>query len=458
MKKKMRRSSKYLSVKLLIESFMLLILIGTVLLLMPFSTDKAALSFIDSLFTATSAVCVTGLTVVNTGDFTFWGQLIILMLIQLGGLGIMAFATFFVILLSKRMSLSERLIFRDILPELTVKSVFALLRHIFLFTLLVEFLGVLVLVFFVFNDFTHLGNAVWYACFHSISAFCNAGFSLYPDSFTTFRSHSALNGTMIGLIVIGGIGFVVYEEIYQKMKKRIKRKERVRLSVHSKIVILTSVLLILGGACLFFALEYYNACEKMPIGEKILTAVFQSVTTRTAGFNTVTVADLSIPTIMVMMIWMFIGGAPASCAGGIKVTTFALIACLVVAGLKGKEHVTVFKRRISNEIITKALSLFFISALLVMMAVYGVALLEKAGDSFRDVRGSFLEIVFECISAFGTVGLSMGITGALSFLSKWIIVLLMFVGRLGPLTLGILITAQRKEEPYEYPEENVIIG
>jgi trk system potassium uptake protein TrkH len=449
---------EYQAITVLVKSYLFLILVGTILLLLPFSICTEPLSFVDTLFTATSAVCVTGLAVKDMASFSPFGQAVILCLIQLGGLGIMTFASFFLVLFGQKLSIGNRLIFKDLPLSLTHKNIFSVLKHMFIFALAFECLGAILLSVFVFSHEMPLLDNLWYSLFHSISAFCNAGFSLYATSFISLRSSIALNCIIMALIIAGGLGFIVYEELYQLVKLALTKKKRPPLSPYVKIVAITSLSLIIIGALLFFILESTNTGEGMTKTEMVLASFFQSVTTRTAGFNTVDIGSLSIPTLMVISALMFIGGAPFSCAGGVKVTTFAILVLVVKTAFMRRSNLTLFRRKISSEILYKAVTLLFISIIAILFITFLILLFENSGVSFQERRGSFLEIIFEVISAFGTVGLSMGVTSSLSAASKCLLILLMYVGRLGPLTLGVLLTAKMRQELYEYPETNVIIG
>ena len=449
----------YRAVQLLFKSYLSAILIGTGLLMMPWATClDGSLGLLNSFFTATSAICVTGLTVVDMTYFTWWGQFVVLFLIQLGGIGILIFSTFFMIVVFQRISLSDAFHFQGMVGEITAKSVFRLIRHIFLIVLSIEGIGAALLMLFVFKSRYPFWQAMWYSVFHAISAFCNAGFSLYADSFVSLRQSVMLNVTIMALIVSGGLGFIVYEDIYRLIKKIQRGKRQRRLSVHTKIVFVMTGILIIGGALAFFILEVHNVDKQMPFPQKIVTALFQSVTARTAGFNTVPIAQLSIPTLIVLFVFMFIGGAPGSCAGGIKVTTAAIIFLLLGKSTRGRYDVTIFQRKIPEAVIIRALTLLLVSLLLTAAAVFGIILCENAGKSFQISQGDFLRVLFECISAYGTVGLSMGITPTLTALSKCILICLMFIGRLGPLSLGILFVSRQRTQLYELPEENILIG
>jgi len=447
------------AIAVLFQGIFSLILVGPLFLYLPAATVKGSISLADSLFTATSAVCVTGLTVLPMRAFTLFGQLVVLVLIQLGGLGIMVFSIFFLILVSKKISLKDRMMFKDVVPVLTIKNIFRLLRHILIGTLLIESVGALFLYLTTFRDQWQGWKGIYYSIFHAVSAFCNAGFSLFDDSFVYYAKHVPFNGIIMALIILGGIGFVVFEDIYANIKSKIfHKKENLRLRLHTKIVLLMSGALIVFGGVLIYALEYQNVLSGMNIKEKILASMFQSVTARTAGFNTIDTQSLSVPTLVLLVFLMFIGGAPGSCAGGIKVTSFAVIFFLIFNGLQGRSEINFCRRRMSNEVIVKSISLVFISAFVLSLAIMFLTIIENAGMPYLHSKEAFLEVLFECVSAFGTVGLSMGITSKLTILGKCVIIVLMYIGRLGPLSLGLLFIREKTKSLYEYPDENIIIG
>ena len=451
--------SEYHAIKLLAGSFALLIVLGAILLWLPFSAKNGSLSFVDSLFTATSAVCVTGLTVKDMSFFSPLGQGIILALIQFGGLGIMTFASFFLVLFGQKLAFGNRLIFKDFPIALTRKNIFRVLKHMLFFSLSFELAGAVFLGVFVFSCSENSQQIIWTSLFHSVSAFCNAGFSLYSTSLTSMRSSMMLNVIIIILIIAGGLGFVIYEEVYQNIKSMFRKRKRTEsFSTYTKIVLITTVILILIGSIGFFVLEKNNIRETTTVSDMVLVSVFQSVTARTAGFNTIDIASLSTPSILMLIVLMFIGGAPFSCAGGVKVTTFAVIFLVVISSFRKRYGVTCFNRKISSDVIYKTAVLLFMSIMLILAAVFFIVMFEKGGESFQEAKGAFLEIVFEVVSAFATVGLSMGDTASYCSSSKYILIVLMYIGRLGPLTLGVLLTARSKKELYECPETNILIG
>ncbi|MEH7883688.1 TrkH family potassium uptake protein [Bacillus sp. JJ1609] len=434
--------------KILVLGFAALILIGAFLLTLPGATvDGNGLPFLDALFTATSATCVTGLVVVDTGStFTRFGQMVILSLIQIGGLGFMTFATFFFVILGKKISLKERLLLQEALNNLSIEGVVRLVRRIVIFTVVIELIGALLLsIRFSFD--MPIGKAIYYGFFHSISNFNNAGFDLMGEfrSLTPYAEDPTVTLTVCTLITLGGIGFIVMNELFEY-------KETRRLSLHTKIVLATSLILTIGGTILIFLIEYGNPKTLQPLSYsgKILTSLFQSVTPRTAGANTLNIPDLTQSTLFLIIVLMFIGASPGSTGGGIKTTTFATLMGAVWSQVKGKEDVSLFKRRIVVETILKALTVTISGLILVIMVTMLLTITEGGHD--------FLMYLFEATSAFGTVGLSMGLTPELSPLGRILIILTMFAGRVGPLTVAFAIAMKRKPDSFRLPKGKIMIG
>ena len=436
-------------------SFLVAILIGTALLSMPFASKGGkALPLIDSLFTATSATCVTGLIVRNTGAyFSGFGQAIILILVQMGGLGIMTFSTLFAILLGRKLTIKHDVVIQRTMAPNKVQNLPSLLKYILLITLGIEFLGALCLAlrWGKTMDWT-IGTLLINSIFHAISAFCNAGFSLFSTSFTSFLGDTYINLTMISLVIIGGIGFIVILEL----PRLIGKKPFYRVSIQTKVVITVTLALILIGSFLFFFIENNNTMSGFSMKEKVLGSVFQSVTTRTAGFNTINVGSLAVPTLLFFIFLMFIGASPGSTGGGIKTCTFGVLMATAFSMIKNRDRVSVFKKTIPKEVVRKSLVVVFLAFLWIFVAVFLLALTEYKNAAFFDKF--FLRILFEVTSAFGTVGLSAGITPTLSVAGKLIIILTMFAGRIGPLTLALAIALQSERVAYAYPEEKIMIG
>jgi trk system potassium uptake protein len=434
--------------KILVLGFATLIFIGTGLLTLPIATvDGNGLSLLNALFTATSATCVTGLVVVDTGStFTTFGQLVIISLIQVGGLGFMILATFFFFLLGKKISLKDRLLLQESLNNLSLAGIVRLVKRILIFTASIEIIGAIILSIRFSYDMS-VGRAIYYGIFHSISNFNNAGFDLMGEyrSLTPYVSDPTVTLTVCALITLGGIGFIVMNEVYEYRETR-------RLSVHSKVVLVTSFILTIGGTMLIFLFEFGNDKTLQPLSPigKVLSALFQSVTARTAGANTLNIPDLTHSTLFLTIILMFIGASPGSTGGGIKTTTFATLVGTVWSQVKGKEDVVLFRRRIVTEIILKALTVTVSGLFLVM----GVTMLLTITETGKD----FLMILFESTSAFATVGLSMGLTPELSPIGRILIIFTMFAGRVGPLTVAFAIAKRRKPDPYRHPQERIMIG
>ncbi|GAB6887455.1 potassium transporter TrkG [Desulfothermus okinawensis JCM 13304] len=421
---------------------------------MDFSVRNGHIAWIDALFTATSATCVTGLVVVDTGTFyTRIGQTIILSLIQIGGLGIMTITSLIFYLWSRRISLTDRIAVGQGLLHDPTFSLGSFLIRVVVMTFSIEGIGSVLL-------YLHLKGKMEYfsALFHSISAFCNAGFSLYSDSLMQFKGDIGVNLVIMSLIILGGLGFSVLQELYSYIPIRLKGK-RMRLSWHTRVVISTTIFLIFGGALFIFLAEYFSHNLPSSYVERILLPLFQSVTCRTAGFNTADISHLTNVSLFIMVMLMFIGGAPGSCAGGIKVTTFRTIAAYAKSQIfiKGKQAV-IGNFAVKEEDLNKAIVLFIFSTGLILIAVMLLNISEGGDVSHVYARGLFLDVLFEVTSAFGTVGLSTGLTSHLSFLGKLIIICLMFIGRLGPILFLSFVQHIQDEPRFSWPEENLLIG
>jgi len=448
--------------RLIILSFLGTILAGAFLLTMPFATQTpGCMNVVDALFTSASATCVTGLIVVDTGSyFTPFGKTVILVLIQLGGLGIMTMSTFFLIMLGRRLTLKERITMEDTLGEKKIKGVKGLILMIVGMTILLEIIGAALLTLRFFRVYHYpINKAIIHGIFHSVSAFCNAGFSLYHDSLMRFGDDWVITGIMGGLVLLGGIGFVVWYNLTHYYFWRRDRTRRGRLRLQTKIALAMSAILLVIMFLFLLAVEWNNTLEGLTVGEKICRSVFQAITPRTAGFNTMPIDRLNPATLWITIVMMFIGASPGSTGGGIKTCTFAVILASVYRMVTGKRQVVIRKKSIAEHTSTKAISIVVISLAVVFIACTLLLLVETTtsrqycGDSYI---GSLL---FESVSAFGTVGLTIGITPHLSYLGKIVIILTMYVGRIGPLTLALLIG--RKVQPpavIRYPEESVMVG
>ena len=416
-------------------SFMLAIFIGTLLLLLPRATVEGEhTSLLDALFTSTSATCVTGLIVKNTGThFTLLGKSIILLLIQIGGLGIMTVSSAFAMILGQKLTASSENLIQNVVGESNKVDMLSLLKNIILVTIIFEIIGALLL-YSTFKKLTINGEllsnfeVIYYSIFHSISAFCNAGFSLFEDSFIGFKSNFNINFVITFLIIFGGIGFPVLVDIKRNFMEKFRFS---RFSLHTKIVLCGTAFLLILGFVSYFISEYNSTMKNFSLIDRIYSSYFQSVTTRTAGFNTIDTSALSKPSVFTSVLFMFIGASPGSTGGGIKTTAFVILVVAVIAMLRGSRDVNIFKRKVSESIINKVMVLITISLTLLSVMIFLLLLIEPF---------PFEQTVFEAFSAFGTVGLSMGITPFLSSLGKVIIIILMYFGRVGPLTLIFAIS------------------
>ncbi|MDR7865197.1 MAG: TrkH family potassium uptake protein [Sporomusaceae bacterium] len=432
--------------QILAAGFAGLIIAGAALLATPLaSATGEPLRFIDALFTATSAVCVTGLVVADTGTrFSLFGQIVIVLLIQAGGLGIMTMATLMALLMGKKINLRERLIIQEAMNQLTVAGVVRLTRYIIKATLLIEFIAGTILAVRFYQDYGVKG--IYFGYWHAVSAFCNAGFDLFGEyrSLTGYVDDLTVNLVISALIILGGIGFSVMADVWENRRFR-------DYSLHSKLVLTVTAFLITFGAVVIFAFEQDNPATLGPLSwdGKILASYFQSVTTRTAGYNTVPIGEMGNAALFFIVILMFIGASPGSTGGGVKTTTAGLLAAAIWALVRGREDVEIFERSLSRSIIYKAFALVFIAALLVIVVTMILCVSESA---------PFLNILFEVVSAFGTVGLSTGITPDLSVTGKLWIILTMFAGRVGPITLALALALRQRKAMVKYPEGKVIIG
>lgn len=433
---------------ILVLGFAVIIMAGTGLLSLPIATvDGKGLPFIDALFTATSATCVTGLVVVDTADtFTMFGELSILGLIQIGGLGFMTFTTFLFIMLRKKISLKERLLLKEAFNASSTSGMVKIAKRIFIFTFVMEFIGGAMLAARFAYEMP-VPKAIYYGFFHAISNFNNAGFDLMGDfrSLTGYVGDPVVVSVICTMIVTGGLGFIVINELYEYHETR-------RLSLHAKIVLNTTAILLVGGAVLIFLFESSNikTMGALSLPEKILGAIFHSVTPRTAGANTLSMGDLTHATLFLTIFLMFIGGGSGSTAGGIKVTTFTVLVAAMFRQLQGKEEVVLFKRRIVTETILKVMTVSMSGAFIVTAVTFMLSITEKKHD--------FIVYLFEATSAFGTVGLSMGLTPELTELGRLLIIATMFIGRVGIVTITFAVAKRVGRERYQHPKGNVMIG
>ncbi|MBI5554665.1 MAG: Trk family potassium uptake protein [Elusimicrobia bacterium] len=437
--------------RVLAIGFASLILVGALLLSMPFAGARGQhTTFVDALFTATSAICVTGLITVDTAThYSLWGKSIILLLIQMGGLGYITLATMMFMLFNKQLNIKDKLNIQEGVNQYNLADLGSFVKYIVKFTFLIEGLATLILTSHWSREFP-IKEAFGQALFHCVSAFCNAGFSTFSNNLSNYVTDVVVNLTITSLIIIGGLGFIVINELYNSRRWK-------KISVHTRIAVKVTAWLLLVGTVVILILEYNNPAimAALPLDQKILISYFQAVTPRTAGFNTVNIGWLQPATLFFVIILMFIGASPGGTGGGIKTTTFGLMIASVMATLRGKYQVNMYNRRIPGEIIRKSFVLTLVSLSLVILVTTGLAMIEK---------GDFLRILFEVVSAFGTVGLSavpagtLSLAGYFSDLGKLLLVITMYFGRVGPLTLGIALMEAKGTELFSYAEEKVLIG
>ena len=437
--------------RFLVYSFLSLIAGGTFLLMLPGATlDGQGLIFIDALFTSTSAVCVTGLIVVDTAThFTLFGELVILTLIQLGGIGIITFATFLFMFISGGLGVGQMNTLKDMVGEENTNLVTSTLQKVVGFTFFVEAIGAVSYYLSWEVNFPSHGQRILFSIFHAVSAFCNAGFSLFTNSLADEinATNAGINITTIILIVIGGLGFTVIWELIHTQTERANRRKR--LSIHTRTVLITTGILIITGTLLILAMEWNHTLAQYTWENKFLISLFQSVTTRTAGFNTIDTGAIGLSAILVMIVLMFIGGSPASTAGGIKTTTFAVLMRSIVTTLRGYNRMEIFKRTIPNTVIFRAMAVILLAGLSIGISTILLSVIENH---------AFIDLLFEEISAFATVGLSRGITSELTPWGKVIIIFSMFIGRVGILTFMVAFAQRIDSHKYKYPEETIMVS
>jgi trk system potassium uptake protein len=420
--------------------------------------DKAPISLIDGLFTATSAVCVTGLSVRSTGfDFSPIGQIVILLLIQIGGIGIMTVTTLLTFQLGGRTGLREKQIVTETLGAENSKDVRPLVRLVIFWSLAIEGAGFLVLAIRnLFDKDLSTADALWHALFHAVSAFCNAGFGLFDDNLMRYQGDFVVNFVICALIIVGGIGFPVVADVRRNWKGDLRDRWK-RLNVHSKIMIIGTIGLLTLGTLTFLAIEWEGVLANKPWWEKGLISFFSSTTCRTAGFNTVDIGALRSATLFSMILLMIIGAGPCSTGGGFKVSTFMTLVLNSWTAFRGGTRINVFRRTIAPQMVSKAITT---ALLYVIVATIGLTLILVMEQHLPRAKpqGLFLELMFEVISALGTVGLSTGITPELGVGGKSVIILLMFLGRLGPISVMLAISHSKREQAIEFPYESPLIG
>ncbi len=437
--------------KIFLISFLLIIFFGTGLLLLPKSTVNGDITLIDALFTSTSAVCVTGLTVVDTATyFTRFGQLVILGLIQIGGLGVMTLTTFFALFFAGGLGIKERVLIGDLVEEEKLGKIKFTLIQIILTTFILESIGALLFFYSMKNISMSFGEKVFHSIFHSVSAFCNAGFSTFSENlmYDGLRYNYLSVGTIGTLIILGGIGFHTLSNIGEILFIPFRKKsKKIRLfSSQTKIVLITTIFLIVIGSILTYYLEKDNTLKNLTTDQQILASIFQSITTRTAGFNTIPINNILIPTSLIYILLMFIGASPGGTGGGIKTTTAFISSLAIYDFIRGKKKIEIFKRQIPDEIIHRVFIKIAFSLVFLFITTIFLTLTEPF---------NLIDILFEQFSAFGTVGLSRGITPYLSNAGKLIIVLLMYIGRVGPITFLTSFSKEITPPKYDYPSEYI---
>lgn len=434
--------------QVMVLGFATMILVGTLLLALPISSaSHESIGLVDALFTATSAVCVTGLIVVETGaDFTVFGQTVMLLLVQIGGLGFMTFGVIFALVLGKRITLRNRLVLQEWNRSFSIQGMVRLTLSIVVIALILEFVAAALLTFR-WSEELGWGRAMYHGIFHAVMGFNSAGFALQPVSLSAYVGDPYVNIIITMLLIIGGIGFTVLLDIYDKRKWR-------TLSLHSKLVLCTSALLMLSGFGVIFIMELFNPATfgSLSWSDRLWASWFQAVTPRSGGFNTIETGAMTSTSLLFTIFLMFVGAGTGSTGGGIKVNTFAVLVMTLMNVIKGNRDVTAFRRRISSDIVHQAIAVVMLSLGLILL----VTLLLTISEHARAFP--FLALLFEVTSAFGTVGLSMGITSELSELGKLIVTLTMFIGRLGPLTFAFAMTLRSAQNNIRYPEDKVLIG
>lgn len=436
-----RQKRKFNPAQFLVIAYLAVISVGTLLLLLPVATTgEGSLTFMDALFTASSATCVTGLMVVEFGRaFTVFGQIIIMVLLQIGGIGIMTFSTIIALLLGRKIGLKERLLLKDDLDNIKMAGLVKLVKHVIFLTFTIEGLAAIPLFISFIKDYP-VGEALYLAIFHSISAFNSAGFALSENSLTA----PLASWIIMVLVILGSLGFSVLVELFSRKRMR-------EFSLQSKIVLTFTLILIVFALFAFLLLEYNNPSTIGSLAplQKLQTALFYSINSRSAGFNVLATGQMHSATLFLTIILMFIGASPGSTGGGIKTTTFGVIILAVWNVIRGKRDIEIFRRRLSERLVIKA----FVITLLALFWVIFVTMLLSITES-----ASFFALLFETVAAFGTVGLSTGITASLSGIGRLLIIFTMFIGRVGPLTLAVALAEQKQVLLYRYPEEEIMVG
>ena len=442
------KKSKLNAVQVLAIGFALVILFGGIILSLPISSvDGTYTGFLDSLFTSTSAVCVTGLVTIDTGThWSIFGKIVIMLLIETGGLGFMSLATFVAILLGKKITLRDRLIMQEAMNAFNIQGLVKMVQYVLSFAVGIQFIGALLLSTQFIPEFGWK-KGIFYSIFHAVSSFCNAGFDLFGNfqSVVSYYNNPVVLLTIAGLIILGGLGFTVLIEMFNFRKRK-------RLSTNSKVVLLITTSLVVLGTVFIFIVEYKNpqTIGNMNINDKILNSFFASVSPRTAGFNSVSTDGMTMSGKLMTIILMFIGGSSGSTAGGLKTATFGILIFTVISVLKGREETEAFGRRFSKETVYKAFTLFSVCMMLVITVTMILSITEP--DKL------FINLLYEATSAFATVGLSTGVTQDICSASKVVLIITMYFGRVGPLTVILAVINKRKKSGIRYPETKILIG
>jgi trk system potassium uptake protein TrkH len=438
---------------LLLLSYLAAIIAGTLVLMLPPATVSGHISLINAFFTATSAVCVTGLIVVDTGSyFTLFGQGVILFLIQIGGLGIMTISVALFQVIGRKVVFQQRMAMQEVFSHTPREDIFYLLRSVLFFTLSIEAAGAVIL-FFYWHGTVPFTQALYNAVFHSVSAFCNAGFSRFSDSLMTGQTSLILNGTIGGQIVLGGLGFPVVYEIFS----RFFMGKSGKISIQTKSVVLTTIGLTMAGILVILMSER-TLVSSLGWKSGLLTSAFQSITCRTAGFNTLDIASLNTATLLFMMFLMLVGASPGSCGGGIKTTTFAVLTTYSWSRLIRRKHVNLFSKTLPDETVSKSLFVLLFSLTTICLAVFIILFIDPDHGARIPGNRQFLSFLFETVSAFGTVGLSMGVTPELTLPGKLVIIALMIIGRVGVPAITYIIVGGAPKKGLQFAEENLMIG
>ncbi len=436
---------------------------GTILLMSPLS-QKEPVSFIDALFTAASATCVTGLLTVNVAEsFTAFGQVVIMALIELGAIGIITVSAAFVMMLGKSISITQSSVIHGTFTASNRIDIRKLIKAVLFFLLAFEALGAIIFTLLWLPEMG-LKRAAFHGVFHSISAFCNAGISTFTDGLAGFEKDIPTSAVFLFLFVAGGIGFLSIAEIYDRLNQTMlnrkgPKQKRTKWTFQIKLVFVYTFASIAIVSALVLILEFHGAHAGKPFAEQLMSSVFHTASSRTAGFSTISSSHFSSATLYLFMLLMFVGGAPVSTAGGIKVTTFALLVGMAVSRARGSQAVQIMKRSVPEKVMSRAISIVFIAIVVLTISMFVLLITESQSAAVSSEKSSeFMPILFEAVSAFGTVGLSMGVTPHLSLTGKLVIALLMIMGRLGPLTIAMVIATGRKGVRHQYAEETVMVG